>query len=341
MEKMHAVVVHAPGDFTYEEVERPHADPGEVVLRVGAAGICAGDRKIFQAHIPWKLNYPYRIGHEYVGTVVELGQGADERTGLGLGDHATAEIFAPCRQCYFCHRGWYHLCEAPGRVFGGWAEYIKLPANAIVWKVPNDLPMDEAVLTEPLACAIHGVQLAKIGLADVVVISGLGAIGMGMLQAARLQTPRRLIALDIDENLCALALQLGADEAINPAAVDIEQAIRARTDGRGADIFIEASGSVAALQNGFRILRKRGRMVVFGVYDREAQLDFNQVGEFKELEIIGGHLSPNTFPLAIKYLTEKRVNAHAMVTHRFPLKDFATAIQIKSKEASIKTILIP
>lgn len=341
MAKMHAVVVHALGDFRYEEIEQPYANAGEVIIRVGASGICAADRKIFEGHVPWQMSFPYYPGHEYVGTVVELGLGAAERTGLALGDHATAELIVPCRHCYFCHRGWYHLCDAPGIAVGGWAEYLKFPANALVWQIPRELPFDEAVLIEPLACAIHGVQLARIDLADVVVVSGLGAIGMGMLQVARLQSPRRLIALDIDEKLCEIALQLGADDALNPLRVNLDQEILARTEGRGADIFIEASGSAAALQNGLRVLRKRGRMIVFGVYGREAQLDFNQVSEFKELEIIGGHLSPNTYPLAIKYLAERRVNARALVTHQFPLSEFLRALQVKGTEPSIKTILLP
>ncbi len=115
------------------------------------------------------------------------------------------------------------------------------------------------------------------------------------------------------------------------------------TDGRGPDIYIEASGSVASLRTGLEVLRKAGRLVVFGVYSQEATLDFNLVSEFKELEIVGGHVSPNTYPLAIDYLAEELVDWNVMVTHTFPLAQYQEAIRVKDQPGvtSIKTVLIP
>jgi L-iditol 2-dehydrogenase len=342
-EKMMAVVVHAGDEFAYEAVDRPIAGPGEVIVKIEAAGICAADRKIYDKNHPWELPDPYFPGHEYVGRVAELGEGAAERTGLVLGDRAIAEILIPCRQCWFCHRGLYTHCDSPGVCVGSWAEYMRFPAGAIVHQVPDDVPPEQGAIIEPLACSVHAVNLARIELADVVVVSGLGAIGMGILQVARLKTPKILVGLDVDDGLLEIAARLGADLVFNPTGHDVPGELRALTDGRGPDVYIEASGSVASLRTGFEVLRKAGRLVVFGVYGQEATLDFNLVSEFKELEILGGHLSPNAYPLAIKYLAKGLVDGAAMVTHTFPLDRYEEAIRTKAQPGvvSIKTVLFP
>lgn len=340
---MMAVVVHAGDQFAYEEVERPEAGQGELVLRIEAAGICAADRKIYNRNHPWQLPDPYFPGHEYVGQVVEMGDGAAERPGLALGDRMIAEIPIPCRQCWFCHHGLYTHCDNPGACVGSWAEYMRIPAGAIIHPVPDDLAPEQGAIIEPLACSVHAVNLARIQLADVVVVAGLGAIGMGILQVARLKTPRALVGLDVDDGLLEIAARLGADSVLNPLRDDVPAALKVLTDGRGPDIYIEASGSVASLRTGLDVLRKAGRLVVYGVYGQDATLDFNLVSEFKELEIIGGHVSPNTYPLAIKYLAEGLIDWTAMVTHTFPLARFEEAIEAKNQPGvpSIKTLLIP
>jgi L-iditol 2-dehydrogenase len=342
-EKMMAVVVHAGDEFAYEAVDRPIAGPGDVIVKIEAAGICAADRKIYEKNHPWQLPDPYFPGHEYVGRVVEMGEGAAERTGLVPDDRAIAEILIPCRQCWFCHRGLYTHCDNPGVCVGSWAEYMHIPAGAVVHKVPDELPPGQGAIIEPLACSVHAVNLARIQLADAVVVSGLGAIGMGALQVARLKTPRKLIGLDVDDGLLEVATRLGADVVFNPTRHDVPGELRELTDGRGPDIYIEASGSVASLRTGLEVLRKAGRLVVFGVYSQEATLDFNMVSEFKELEILGGHLSPNAYPLAINYLAEGLVDGEAMVTHTFPLEQYEEAIRTKGQPsiASIKTVLLP
>ncbi len=347
MNEMNAVVVHQGSQFSYEQIERPHVEPGELVIQVEAAGICAADRKIYSGNHPWQLPDPYIPGHEYVGTIVEVGEGTTESTGLNLGDRITAEIIAPCRTCWFCHRGMYHLCDRPGVCVGAWAEYLKIPSGAIIHRVPPGLPPEHAALVEPLACSIHGVQLADIGLDDTVVIAGLGAIGMGMLQVARLKTPRLLIGLDVDDGLLKIAQKLGATHVFNVKQSDardnVVSEIRALTGGRGCDTYIEASGNPQSIQVGLDALRKAGRLVIFGVYGHEATVDFNTISEFKALEIVGGHLSPNAYPLAVRYLAEGMVDAAAMVTHVFPLAEFEQAIAVKGQPdvTSIKTVLLP
>jgi|GEM_PF-3428764 len=124
-----------------------------------------------------------------------------------------------------------------------------------------------------------------------------------------------------------IAKQLGADYAFNVTKHDAVSEINRLTDGIGCDVYMEVSGNNESLELGCEVLRKSGKMLVMGVYEGKASLDFNYVSELKELQIIGGHLSPNKFPLTIKYIAEGKVNAKKMVTHQFPLKDFKKAFE--------------
>lgn len=346
MEYMNAVVVHAYGDFRYERVPRPTTGPGEVVIRTGAAGICAADRK-FYTHGPWALKFPFITGHEIVGTVFELGEGAGEKLGLTVGDMVVVEPIVPCWECYYCKRGLYHLCIEPSflgvTLDGGWAEFVKLPLGSLVYRVPEHLSFAEAAMAEPVSCAVYAVERADIGLNDVVIVSGLGPIGMSMLQVVKLKNPRLIIALDINDPIGLIAKELGADYFLNVRQANIPAEISRLTDGLGCDVYLEASGYTDSIELGMDVLRKQGKLFIYGVYGSKASLDFNQVSEFKELQIIGGHLSPFMFPLAICYLADGQVNAKKMITHSFDLENFREALEIKkvAKEPVIKVTLRP
>ncbi len=342
-ETMRGVTVRTGDVFALEELPRPLPGLGEIILKVSAAGICAADRKIYSKHHPWQLPNPYFPGHEYVGEVVGLDEAAAEATGLALGDLATAEILVPCRNCWFCRRGLYTHCDHAGSCVGAWADYMRIPAGAITHKVPAHFAPEQGALIEPLACAVHAVNLAHIQFGDVVVVSGLGAIGMGALQAAKLKSPGLLVGLDVDEGLLALASRLGANLVLNPQKEDMGARLKALTEGRGPDIFIEASGSVSSARTGIEVLRKAGRLVLYGVYGQSATLDLNLISEFKELQVQGGHVSPNTYPAAIQFLDKGWVDWRAMVTQVFPLAQWEDAVNIKGQPGvvSIKTQLIP
>jgi L-iditol 2-dehydrogenase len=220
---------------------------------------------------------------------------------------------------------------------------MKCPEGSVMWKIPQQIPVKEAALIEPLSCGVHGVERARVGPADTVVVAGLGTIGMGMLQMARLRHPYRLIGLDIDDNLCEISKELGADYAFNPKTTDVIEAIMDLTDGIGCCAFLETSSATSSLELAFEVLRKRGRLMVYGVYHDKVSLNFTMVGEFKELEIIGGHLSPWTYPVVIKYLERGVVNAKRMITNEFPFSQIKEAMELKAKpgHTSIKTLLIP
>jgi threonine dehydrogenase-like Zn-dependent dehydrogenase len=356
-DSMQAVMCHAPHDYRLEEVRIPQVGPGEVLVRVLAAGICAGDVKCFTgAPLFWGDEYrsgycqpPVIPGHEFVGEVVALGPGAAQKYGLVVGDMATSEQIVPCWECRFCKRGQYWMCDRKHdvygfrqRTFGAMAEYMIFPADAINHKLPLALTPRQAVYIEPLSCAIHAVQRGGIELGDTVVISGCGPLGLGMVAAARLKNPGLLIALDLQPRRLDIARKAGADLVLNPNEIDVVAKIKKLTGGYGCDVYIEATGHVESIPQGLHMIRRLGTFVEFSVFGEPARVDWTIIGDTKELNIHGSHLGPYCYPLAIDMLLKGQVPVDEIVTHEFPLAQFAEAFQmvIEAKE-SVKVMLKP
>ncbi len=325
----------------------PTPGPGEVLVRVDLAGVCAADRAMHDGTGPWTLAFPFTPGHEFTATVAALGEGAGELHGLEEGDRTVAELNVSYGMDYFRQRGLYHLTDNMDVLGatrdGAWAEYMLYPAQTVVHKVPAGLSEGAACYTEPLANAIHGVERAGIQFQDVVVVFGAGPIGMGMLQAARLKTPRKLILVNPGEAKRTAGLRLGADLAFHPDAPELASAIGDFTDGRGADVCLEASGRTSAFVRAMELVRKRGTLVVFGVYKKPVEVDLNVFGEFKELNVFGGHLAPFTYGTALDLMARGLIDGDACVTHRFPLEQFEQAMTRRPEagELQIKVVLDP
>lgn len=340
---MKAIVAYGAGDYRCCEIDTPKAGKGEILIKIEAAGICASDRAVYMGGDPWGgIESPRTPGHEFVGIIEEIGSGAEER-GFRTGDRVTAECIMPCGKCYYCKKGLYHLCEDEnGFLEGGFAEYMILPEKALIHKISKDIPAAEASLCEPLSCSAYAVNQTGMGMEDTVVISGLGAIGMGMLQFALLRNPAKIIGVDTNEVLCKIAKELGAAEVLNPAKDDVPERIMQLTGGVGCDIYMEATGNPISVRTGMECLRKQGMLFIYSVFKNKAELDLNQISEFKELRVIGGHLSPNAFPYTIDCLKKGKINAKVMATDIFSLSEIDDAMMTKNANgASIKTILIP
>jgi threonine dehydrogenase-like Zn-dependent dehydrogenase len=355
-ETMLAVVCHGPFDYRVEEVPVPEPGYGEILVRVGAAGICASDIKCYSGgSLFWGSNgkpgyceAPVIPGHEFAGTVVALGEGADKLHSVDVGDHVVAEQIIPCGACRFCQNGQYWMCEPhvifgfkSNRAEGGMAEYMIYPANARIHKIDKRISREEAAYIEPLACALHAVQRANIHPGDVVVIAGVGNIGLCMVQAAKRYNPGQIVAVDINEQRLEVALRLGADIAVNPLVEDAVATVKRLTDGYGCDVYIEATGSAKAPQQGLEMIRRLGTFVAFSVVNERAIVDWNLVGDQKELTIHGSHLGPYCYPAAIQAIADNSINVQALISATFPLAEFATAIEVAQSSNYLKVILIP
>ena len=228
MEKtMKAVVTYAPGDTRYEDFPFPELEDGEVLLKVKACGICAGDLKAFHGGIRvWGTSEADRYmeppcipGHEFYGEVVDI---KGEVPGIAIGDDVCAEQVVPCGHCHFCRTGKYWMCQRSA-VFGfkkyangGFAEYVKLPKTSLKHVLPKSFTKEQSVLVEPIACGMHALEQANIRHDDVVVIAGLGAIGTSMCNIANLKMPKLVIGLEVREERARRAREYGADIVLNP-----------------------------------------------------------------------------------------------------------------------------
>ena len=353
---MLAVVCHAPYDYRLEELPVPKPDPGEVVIQVQACGICASDIKCYTgAPLFWgdELRQPYVdgpvvAGHEFIGRVVSLGEGAAEKHSLQVDDIAIAEQIVPCWDCRYCRTGKYWLCQVhhifgfQKIVQGGMAEYMKFPAQSLVHKVPDRVPPIHAALVEPLSCSIHAVKRAKIEFGDIVVVAGAGTLGLGMIGAARLKNPSQLISIDLVDQRLDIAKDLGADVVLNPMRTDVIAKILEMTDGYGCDVYIEATGHPSAVEQGLHMIRKAGTFVEFSVMKEPVTVDWTIIGDTKELNIHGAHLGPHSYPLAIDYIDRGLIDVSKIATHQFNLSDYKTAFDmVKKGTDSIKVQLIP
>ncbi len=353
---MAAVVCHGPQDYRLEE--RPVPVPGvdEVLLQVHSVGICASDLKCWLgAPLFWgaegKSGYaqpPVTAGHEFVGRVAAVGPTSGKRQCLAVGDVAVSEQIVPCWNCRFCNRGQYWMCPQ-GDVYGfrqaaqgAMAEFVLLPRNALNHRVPETVPIEHAAFIEPLACSIHAVQRGEIELGDVVVIAGAGPLGLGMVAAARLKGPRLLIALDLNDGRLDLARACGADLGLNPSRINVVDEIKRLTDGDGCDVYLEATGHPAAVQQGLDMIRRLGTFVEFSVMREPVTVDWTIIGDIKELNIHGAHLSPYCYPLAIDMLARRLLPMDRILTHRLPLAEFERGLQlVRAGTESVKVTLQP
>jgi 2-desacetyl-2-hydroxyethyl bacteriochlorophyllide A dehydrogenase len=350
---MQAIVCHGPEDYRLEEWKVPQAGPEEVVIQVKLAGICASDLKCYLgAPLFWGdkgfCQPPVIPGHEFVGEVVALGPGAGEKYGLQIGDMAISEQIVPCHECRFCKNGQYWMCQFGDvygfrqNTFGAMAEYMVFPRKALNYKVPATMPLEQAVLIEPLACSIHAVDRGDIKQTDVVVVAGCGPLGLGMVAAARLKKPATLIALDLLDHRLDVAKACGADLCLNPNKVDVVAEILKLTDGYGCDVYIEATGQPSGVTQGLQMIRKLGTFVEFSVMRDMVTADWTIIGDKKELNLLGAHLGPYCYPRAIDMLQKGQIPADRIVTHQAPLATFNDSMAlVKSAQKSIKVALKP
>lgn len=355
--KMRSLVCYGPHDYRLEEIAVPQIGPGEVLVRVLGAGICAGDSKCFDgAPLFWgdaaRSAYcqpPITPGHEFVGEVVALDALAAEKYGLAVGDWAISEQIVPCWECRFCRRGQYWMCDGKHDVYGfrqrtpgAMAEYMRFPADAINHKVPKTIEPRRAVYIEPLACAIHAVQRGNIELGDTVVVSGCGPLGLGMVAAARLKNPGCLIALDLQPGRLKVAEHCGADLVLNPNEVDVVAEVKKLTGGYGCDVYIEATGHVESVGQGLHMIRRLGTFVEFSVFGEPVTIDWTIIGDTKELNIHGAHLGPYCYPLAMDMMLKGQIPVDEIVTHEMPLEEYGRAFEmVHEAKESIKISLVP
>ena len=338
-ETMKALVAYGKGDYRLElNYPTPQCGPDDIIIKTEGCGICAGDLKCMHGAAmfwgdkvqPAWVEPPFIPGHEFLGHIVEMGKNVK---GYSIGERIIADQIVPCGECRFCKTGRYWMCQ-PHATFGfqkgnngGMAEYVRYPKTAVISRVPEDMPLEQALLIEPYSCSKHAVDRAQIHNEDVVVISGAGTLGLGMLTYARMQNPTKLIVLDLAENRLEQAKAFGADLVMNPARENVVAKILEMTEGYGCDIYIEASGHPSSVQQGLDMIRKLGRFVEFSVFGEPATIDWSIIGDRKELDILGSHLSPYCYPFVIENIHNGKLKTDGIVSKVFGLEDWKKAFE--------------
>ena len=339
---MKALVAYGKDDYRLErDYPTPVCGSDDIIIKTEACGICAGDLKCSHGAAmfwgdetqPAWVKPPFIPGHEFFGRIVQMGENV---TGFQLGDRITADQIVPCGECRFCRTGHYWMCQ-PHNIFGfqstnngGMAEYVRYPKNAVISRVPEKMSIEDALLIEPYGCSKHCVDRAQITNEDVVVISGADTLGLGMITYARMKNPKLLIALDMQDNRLEKAKEFGADLVWNPGKMNVGQEIRELTEGYGCDIYIEATGHPSSVLQGMDMIRKLGRFVEFSVFGAPTTMDWSIIGDRKELDVLGSHLSPYAYPFVIENIGNGKLKTNGVVSHVFDLEDWKTAFDYAS-----------
>ena len=326
--------------FAVTDLPTPHAGPGELVLRNQVCGVCGTDVHIYHGE-PGSadVNPPVVLGHEYSGEVVEVGEGV---TGFAVGDHVTVDSNIYCGHCAYCQNGKKQLCpsmEAIGVTRdGGFAQYSLIPASQ-AFKLEPTVPWEAAAMAEPLACCLHGIDLAGIQVGDKVCVVGGGAIGLLMVQLARLSGASQIVLSEPNEKRRQVGLQLGANAALDPTRPDAQEAFAQVLDG-GANVVIECVGNVPAVKSAFQFAGKGATVLLFSVPKVDATFDLPLFDVYKkELTIKGSFVNPDTHARAVALINSGKVDFDPIITHRFTLDQLPEAIAMQMSDASIKVVV--
>jgi 2-desacetyl-2-hydroxyethyl bacteriochlorophyllide A dehydrogenase len=341
-EKMTSAIWMGKGEVKIEEWPIPQPGDDEVLIDVSHTGICASDMHIIGDGLPLTVASPPRIiGHEFSGEVEAFGS---KVKGYKKGDKVVAHPVGPCGECFHCREGEENLCLNPFSVIrnpqqGSFAEYIVVKAKQ-VYPLPEKVPLREAALVEPVAIAIHAVDRAEIKTGQTVLVIGGGTIGLLTMQVAKLSGASRVILSEPVLFKRKVAEQVGADRTVDPLTEDLSAVIRDLTAGRGVDICIEAVGSPKAIEQGFGLIRDKGRLVVVGWPPATSTITISPFQIYRrELDIRGSFFSPYSFQRAIQILP--RLNLEPVISHCFDLEKISEAIGIMKQQKGIKVLLKP
>jgi 2-desacetyl-2-hydroxyethyl bacteriochlorophyllide A dehydrogenase len=335
---MKAALFERPGTFTVVNRNLRRLQDSEVLVRVEACGICGTDLHIVDGTS--RSTPPVVLGHEYSGTVEDAGNVA----GIERGVKAAIDPNISCGTCFYCRRGLVHLCtglRALGvDIDGGMAEFCIVPKGQL-HLLPAAMSPETGAFIEPLSCAVHGLDRARITSGDRVVILGGGTAGLIMLQLVRNAGAAMIILVEPLERKRAIAQSLGADLVLDPSTVDVVAAVMERT-GVGADVVIECVGKPATMHMSLTLARRGGLVEFFGVCPIGATIPMEpNLVYFKELTIVGSYVNPHTFTRSEALLSAGKVRTDELLIQHFPLEGVHEAFAALREGRTLKSIVRP
>jgi L-iditol 2-dehydrogenase len=344
---MQAAILYGKEDVRLESVPVPKIGYGELLVRVRTALTCGTDVKVFQRGYHAKMIRPPALfGHEMAGDVVAVGEGTGH---FRIGQRIVAANSAPCDHCFFCQHGQQNLCQDLLFNNGAYAEFIRLPARIVqknTYVIPESIQYRDAALVEPLACAVRGLDESNVHPGDTVAIMGLGPIGLMFIRLAKYAYGARVIAIARRMEQVDRAMLLGADQGIllGDRAVLVNE-LKARTEGRGADVVIEAIGQPESWELAVQLARKGGTVNFFGGCPSGTKVGLD-TGLLHYAEITckaSFHHTPAHIRRALEFLAQGKVNASFLVNHEEPLSQLPQVLydMAHRRNGQIKTAIIP
>ncbi len=344
---MLAAMFYAPMDVRLEERPVPHVGPGEILLQVAAATTCGTDVKTYRRGHPLLFhNPPAGFGHEVAGKVAATGPGV---TRYREGDAIAVANSVPCFQCFYCRHGQYSLCEDLLLLNGAYAEYLLIPERIVrhnLFHLPAQTSYTAAALTEPLACALHGVDASALTRDDTVAILGAGPLGLLLTALAKLRGAHVILTGHGAERL-ALGERFGADTVIDVSALSSQEqcdAVREQTEGkRGADVVIEAVGTPETWDLAVKMVRPGGLVNFFGGCPSGTRIALEtRPLHYSELTIKGVfHHTPAYFAQALDIINGHHIDVEALITERVPLSSLLTIFDRLFRKQGMKYAFIP
>lgn len=343
-ETMKAAVYLGPQQIEIRELEIPEIGPRDLLVKIRAATTCGTDLKTYmRGHPYWQP--PVVFGHEFAGVVEQVGV---EVSKFEEGMRVVAANSAPCNSCFFCKRGKQNLCEKlkENMLYGAFAEYIRIPVHIVdqnVHQIPDHVPFQAAALTEPLACVVNGNEAANIHPGNTVAVVGTGPIGLMHLQLAKMNGANQLIAIDINPHRLEVARTLGATDTVNPSETDELLEVQKLTEGRGADVVIEAAGLSQTWEKAIEMTRTGGTTVLFSGPKPGTTITIDTKRfHYEELTIKGVfHHTPLYVKKAANLIFSGVIKTTPLITHEMPLEKLEEAFQKMLDGSALKVTILP
>ncbi|RBM24152.1 alcohol dehydrogenase [Prauserella sp. PE36] len=329
---MRAAIVDQPGSLRVGDVPDPKPGERQVVVKVGACGICGTDLHIADGHFP-PTPYPIVPGHEFAGEIVELG--ADVPGGWRVGDRVAVDPSLFCGYCTPCRSGHGNLCANWGAtgdtVDGAFAEYVAVP-SANCYRLPDELTYQQGALVEPVSCAVHGVRRVGVEAGERFLVMGAGTMGLIMQQLLQRAGARVTV---VDRNAARLprATRLGAEAVVTDVA---------ELNGEKFDAAADCTGVVPAIEAAFDSLRRGGRLLVFGVAPEEARVALSPFRIYNdEITVVGSMAVLNSFGAALDLVAAGAIDTGALLTDTLPLERYPDALALMRSGSGLKVQVVP
>lgn len=311
--------------------------PDDVLLSVEACGLCGTDLNILAVPPAHKADVGTVLGHEFVGTVEEIGKGVKN---LRKGERVVVAPRLHCNQCRYCRRGLPNQCEDYQTLGihrdGGLAPYVVAPERAL-FKVSREVPLDDAVFSEVLSCVVGGTTRVPVTPGDNVVILGAGPVGLLFAMVYRASGAGKIIVTDVAPFRLAFAQQNGADVVINSREQDLEAAVHEHTE-LGADIVVDAVG--ALLPQAVKLARRGGRIVLFGLQPHALPPVSQYHITRYELTVQGAFGGANQFPTVVQMLESGVIRPAPLISHRVPAPDVSKAFEAMRAGETMKVVVV-